>query len=135
MAKKRWVYSPKKQSSSKISDDLKQIVKDKADKLVDTVLIPQHVKPPPEDNHFNYLVNIYTKWYRNYFYFCSTYNSPGPYAISPSFEDKFARLEFMGADRFNLAYMRHTGQWYEIAQSISLDEALEMIRDSGHFHP
>jgi len=135
MAKKRWVYSPKKQPASKVPDSLKQTVKDKADKLVDSVLIPQHVKPPPEDNQFNYLVNIYTKWYRNYFYFCSTYNSPGPYAISPTFEDKFARLEYVDAERYNLAYMRHTEQWQEIAQSISLDEALEMIRDSGHFHP
>lgn len=135
MAKKRWVYSPKKQSASKVPDSLKQTVTDKADELVNTVLIPQHVKPPPEDNQFNYLVNIYTKWYRNYFYFCSTYNSPGPHAMSPSFEDKFARLEYVGAERYNLAYMRHTEQWQEIAQSISLDEALEMIRDSGHFHP
>jgi len=135
MAKKRWVYSPKKQAVPKVSDSLKQTVKDKADELVNTVLIPQHIKPPPEGNQFNYVVNIYTKWYRNYFYFCSTYNSPGPYAISPSFEDKFARLESVTTDKFNLAYMRHTGQWQEIAQSISLDEALEMIRDSGIFHP
>ncbi len=135
MAKKRWVYSPKKQAVSKVSDSLKQTVKDKADELVNTVLIPQYVKPPPEDHQFNYLVNIYTKWYRHYFYFCSTYNSPGPHAISPSFEDKFARLEYVSTDEFNLAYMRHTGKWHEITQSISLDEALEMIRDSGIFHP
>lgn len=135
MAKKRWVYSPKKQAAPPVSDSLKQTVKDKADEVVNTVLIPQHVKPPPEDHQFNYLVDIYTKWYRNYFYFCSTYNSPGPNAISPSFKDKFARLEYVADDRFNLAYMRYTEQWQEIAQGISLDEALEMIRDSGLFHP
>jgi hypothetical protein len=135
MAKKSWVYSPRKQAVAKVPDNLKQTVKDKADELVNSVLIPQYVKPPPEDYQFNYVVNIYTQWYRNYFYFCSTYNSPGPNAISPSFEDKFARLEYVAGDRFNLAYMRHTGQWQEIAQSISLDEALTMIKDSGLFQP
>jgi len=61
MAKKSWVYSPCKQSNLKVSDSLKQAVKTKADELVETVLIPQYVKPPPEDNDFNYIVNIYTK--------------------------------------------------------------------------
>jgi hypothetical protein len=135
MAKKRWVYSPKKQAAAKASDSLKQTVKEKADELVKTVLIPQYVKPPPEGYQFNYIVDIYTKWYRNYFYFCSTYHTAGPHAMAPSFEDKFARLEYVSAERFNLAYMRHTGQWHEIAQGISLDEALEMIREGGLFHP
>lgn len=135
MAKKRWVYSPKKQPAGKASDRLKQTVKEKADELVKTVLIPQHVKPPPEDDQFNYVVDIYTKWYRNYFYFCSTYHVPGPNAIAPSFEAKFARLEYVSGERFNLAYMRHTEQWQEIARGISLDEALEMISDGGLFQP
>jgi hypothetical protein len=135
MAKKRWVYSPRKQSASKVSEHLKQTVKDKADQLVNTVLIHKYVKPPPENYQFNYLVNIYTKWYRNYFYFCSTYNTSRPNAIAPSFEDKFARLEYVAGDSFNLAFMRHTGQWQEIAQSISLEEALEMIKEGGLFHP
>ena len=68
MAKKGWVYSPRKQSEPKVSDSLKQAVKTKADEFVETVLIPQYVKPPTEDNDFNYLVNIYTKWYRHYFF-------------------------------------------------------------------
>ena len=135
MAKKSWVYSPRKQAAAKVPDTLKQTLKDKAHELVNTVLIPQSVKPPPEGYQFNYLVNIYTQWYRHYFYFCSTYHSPGPNAISPSFEDKFARLEYVGEDRFNLAYMRYTGQWQEIAEDISFDEALAMIKESGHFHP
>ena len=135
MAKKRWVYSPSKPSAPKVPESLKQTVQTKADELVSTVLIPQHVKPVAQDYQFNYLVNIYTKWYRNYFYFCSTYHVPGPNAIRPSFEDKFARLEYVGGDKFNLAYMRYTEQWQEIAYGISLDEALAMIKDSGLFHP
>ena len=135
MAKKRWVYSPRKQAKPKVPDKQKQAVKAKADELVQAVLIPQHVKPPPEDNDFNYLANIYTKWYRHYFYFCSTYNVRGPHATAPSFEDKFARLEYVSEDNFNLAFMRYTGQWVEIAYDISLEEALAMISGDALFQP
>lgn len=113
MAKKAWVYRPKRQSkpSPKVPDLIKAEVKSRADEFIETVLKPEHIKPPPEDNNFNYLVDISSKWYRHYFYFCSEYNCPGPNALSPSFESKFARLEYTGPDRFNLAFMRHTGKW------------------------
>jgi len=135
MVKKRWVYSPRKPAGPKVPEGLKQMVKIKADELVKTILIPQYVKTPPEGYQYNYLVNIYTQWYQHYFHFCSTYHSPGPNAIAPSFDLKFARLEYIGGDRFNLAYMRHTGQWHEIIQSISLNDALEMIKEGGIFQP
>jgi hypothetical protein len=135
MAKKQWVYSPRKPPAPKVPERLKQTVRAKADELVTTVLIPEYVQPPPENYQFNYLVDIYTKWYRHYFCFCTTYNTSGPNATAPSFDDKFARLEYVGGDSFNLAFMRYTGQWQEIAQDISLDEALDMIENSGFSHP
>ncbi len=135
MTKKRWVYRPPKPSKPKVPDRAKQEVERKANELIDSVLKPQYIKPPAEDAQFNYLVDIYTKWYRNYFYFCSKYNSPGPSALASSFEDKFARLEYAGEDAFHLAYMRHTGQWFEIARGISLEQALDKIKDGGYFFP
>ena len=133
--KKRWVYSPPKQPKSKVPDSLKVDVKTKADKLVESVLKPNHIKPPPEDAHFNYPVDIYTKWYQCYFYFCCTYHCPGPNAMSPSFESKFARMEYIGNSLFNLSYMRHTGKWWEIYTELSLDECFETISQEPHFLP
>ncbi len=83
---RRWVYSPPRQPKPKVPDAVKAEVAAKAGALIETALKPSHLKPPPEDMHFNYLVDIYTKWYRNYFYFCSKYRCPGPNAISPFFE-------------------------------------------------
>ncbi|HME54063.1 MAG TPA: hypothetical protein VKM55_17685 [Candidatus Lokiarchaeia archaeon] len=80
-------------------------------------------------------MDIYSRWYRNYFYFCSKYSSPGPNAISPFFETKFARMEYMPNGRFNLAYMRYTGQWLEVFTDLSLEECLEMIEKGPWFHP
>ena len=84
---------------------------------------------------FNYIVDIYTKWYRNYFYFCAKYACPGPNATSPFFETKFARLEYVGSDRFHLSFMRHTEEWVELYQNLSLNGCLEAIRNEPYFQP
>jgi hypothetical protein len=134
-AKKTWVYVPPKPAKPTIPETLKQQVQAEADRLIEQVLKPKHVQPPEEHPRFNYITDLFTKWHRSYFYFCSTYASPGPYALSPSFESRFARLEYIGNNLFNLAFMRHTGQWWEFHTEISLEEALEAIRDEPHFAP
>ncbi len=40
--------------------------------------------------------------------------------ISGFFEARFARLEYAGNEKFNMAYKRHTGQWWEIFQDFTL---------------
>ena len=133
--RKTWVYSPPKPARPKIPVTLKPELDGKAGELVESVLKPGHIKPPPEDDRFNYLVDIFTRWRGSTLYFCATYCSPGPTAISPSFETRFARLTYIGADRFALAYMRYTGQWVEMYPSLSADECLAAIRDEPHFQP
>ncbi len=94
-----------------------------------------HIKQPPVNNTFNYIVDIYSKWYRNYFYFIAKYSCPGPRAISPFFETKFARIEYINNNCYNLSYMRHTEQWWEIYTDLTIDECLKAIRDEPHFLP
>jgi hypothetical protein len=132
---KRWISSPSRPTKPRVTDNVKADVERKAAELVEKFLKPQHIKPPPEDMRFNYIVDIYTRWYRNYFYLCAKYHSPGPNAISPFFEVKFARLEYVGGDRFNLSFIRHTGQWVEIYTDCSLEECLSTIRDDALFQP
>lgn len=132
---KMWTSSPQKLPKPKVPEDLKKEVETKAKELVESFLKPEHIKAPPEDMQFNYVVDIYTKWYRNYFYFGAKYASPSPNAISPFFETKFARMEYVGDGLFNLSYMRHTEKWFEIFQDLSVDECLETIKDFPHFMP
>ena len=132
---KRWIYSPPRSPKPTVPDTAKADVETKARELIEAVLKPAHIKPPPEDMRFNYLVDLYAKWYRNYLYFCSRYCCPGPNAIAPFFEARFARLEYVDRDRYHLAYMRHTGQWWEIYRDLSLAECLVAVRDEPHFLP
>jgi hypothetical protein len=129
------LFSPPKPAKPKVPDLLKGQVQAQADALVEEVLKPKHIQPPPKGERFNYLVDIFTRWHQSYFYFCATYRTPGPNAISPSFEIRFAPHAYAGNDRFDLSYMRHTGQWWELYSGLTLDEALAAIRNEPHFLP
>lgn len=132
---KGWFFPPEKPPKIDVPENIKIEVEIKASELIESFLKPEYIKPPREDKPYNYIVDIYAKWYRNYFHFCARYNSPGPHAISPFFETKFARFEYAGNGLFNLSYMRHTGQWLEIYSSLSVDECLAAIKDDPHFLP
>ena len=136
MRTKTWIYSPPK---PKMPDAVKVELKTKATKLIESVLKPEHVKPPPKNAKWNYIVDLYTKWHSNYFYFCAKYACPGPNALSPFFDIGFARLEYSGGvgrqSRFNLSYMRHTGKWLEIGHGLSLEQCLAEVREGGFFNP
>ena len=137
MAKKQWTWAPGPPSrpKAKITDLAKAEIQKKCEDLIELTLKPQHIKPPPQDRERNYLVDVFLKWHQSYLYFCSKYNCPSPNTISPSFEDKFARLEYIGPNQFILSYRRHTQQWFEIATGLTLEQCLNAIKDDPLFAP
>ena len=116
---KGWFFPPQKPPKHKVPENVK----------------PKYIKLMPNNELFNCLVDIYTNWYRNYFYFYSKYRSLSPNAISQFLETKFARLEYVGNNLFIHSYMRHTGQWLEIYTDISVVECLVAVKDDSHFLP
>jgi hypothetical protein len=133
--RKIWMHCPPKAKKPKVPDSVKAELSQKALKLIDEHLRPEHVQPPPKEPEFNYITELFTKWYQSYFYFCATYACPHPDAISPTFETRFARMGHQGQERFNLAYMRHNGQWWEIYWDLTMDECLKAILEDHHFFP
>ncbi|WP_133309333.1 hypothetical protein [Parashewanella curva] len=131
MTKQRMGWQP---APAKPSTATKNQIADQAEPLI-AEFKRKCVLPENANAHFNYLVDIYGRWRGKYFYFCGKYHSASPIAISPEFETKFARLEYMGEDSFNLAYMRHTGQWFELFQELSLDKCFNEIKNLPHFMP
>ena len=129
-----WIYSPPKPVKPKIPLDLKAEVTGKAEELLNE-LKKQHIKKPPKGYKWNYIVDLYTKWFRGYFYFCAKYACPGPNAISPFFETRFARMEYVGGKRFNLSFMRHTGEWIELKQWLTVEKCLEAVKSDGFYNP
>ncbi len=131
--KKTWVYRPPR--NPKVPDAVKAAVETRAKELVEQVLKPKGIEPPPKKPRFNYIVDIFTKWHGGYFYFVAKYACPFPNALSPFFEVNFTRLRYMDKDRFNLAYRRHTDEWVEIYTGLSLDECSGTIKNEQIFHP
>lgn len=137
MSKQRrtWGYVPSRDPRTRVSDHVKAEVESKANELVATLLAPKHVQPPPKDPKFNYVIGLSTRWHGRFFYFVATYACPFPGALSPTFQVNFARLEHTAQDRWNVAYLRHTGAWQPVYFGQTLDEALAIICDDPLFQP
>jgi hypothetical protein len=133
MAKQRKTSTD--QYSALILRAIKQEVKQKGGDLIDNVLKPKHIEPPPNRHQLNYLVDITTRWIGSKCYFISIYRSPGPHADSSTFETKFARMEYVGNAKFALSFQRHTGEWVELYDALSVDECLKAIQDDPWFQP
>lgn len=117
-----------------VAASLKSQVEAKARALIENSLKPKYVLPVNKDESFNYITDIAAKWYRNYFYFIATYACPGPNALSPTFEHRFARLEPLRNGAFALYAMRHTGkEWVGVLDDLSVDDCMNAIRDDPWF--
>jgi len=104
---KVWTFGPPKKSNPKVPKQTKADVENISNEFVESFLKPQYIKLSPKDNEFNYVVDIYTKWYQNYFYFIAKYCCPGPNAISPFFGHKFARIEYIKKQIQSVRYETH----------------------------
>ena len=127
---KCWIFGTPRRS---LPGTVKDEVDTKATGLIENVLKPKHIQPPPKDYQLNSIVGIKTKWLGSKCCFISVYRSPGPHA--QSFKTKFARMEYVGNAKFNLSFMRHTGQWVEVYTDISVDECLKVIQNDPWFQP
>jgi hypothetical protein len=132
-APKVWGYDSGSAPRAPWPPFLKDEVSQRANALVEQVLKPRYVLPPPENPQFNYVAGVYTRWVQGRLYFVAAYNCPEPDAPQPCFETRFARLTYGGQDRFNLAFMRHTGQWVAPYTGLTLDECLTSVRDDPFF--
>ena len=134
---KAWIIKQPKKHSPNLPLDLKAEIDRKANEFIIAELQPQYVQnaiPPLNPNH-NYITQIYTKWHGRYFYFCAEYTCPSPQAHSPTFESKFARLEYTAPERFNLSYLRHNRTWWELWTDLSFEECCALIKEGGSFYP
>ncbi|MDS3862405.1 hypothetical protein RIF25_16535 [Thermosynechococcaceae cyanobacterium BACA0444] len=136
-SKYQWVYSPKAAPKPKVPDEVKLEVSQLAQALIDEWK-PKYIQTPPIDgkyNFFGYLTEIFTKWHRSFFYFVYKLEYRVPNADSKYREQPFTRLEYAGPGKFNLAYMRHTGSWWEVEQERSLASIFTLIRENNLYHP
>lgn len=129
--RKAWMSGPAKKPNSSLPGTVKDELETKARELIETVLKPKHVLPTPEGSKFNSIVDITIKWLGSKCYLVSIYRTP----TQETFEAKFARMEYVGNARFNLSFMRHTGQWVQLYVGQSVDDCLKAINEDPWFVP
>lgn len=103
--------------------------------FIDDILKPRFL-PEIRPTEFNYCIDIFGKWHGNKYRLMQRYRNDRPdrYAV-PEFTSPFARLEYVNRDQFDLAYYRHTEEWWLVDCSVSLKEALELLETKGIYHP
>jgi hypothetical protein len=87
----------------------------------------------------NYPVELLGKWRGEQFSFITRYRSGFPENAGEEFDAPFTRLdhidECVSETRFDVMWRRHTGQWWLLHRSATLEEALRMIETEPFLQP
>lgn len=97
-----------------------------------------HFLPEIQPTRFNYPVDIFGKWRGSNYSFIVRFRSGFPENAGEEFDSAFARLDHVpeGSDtRFDVMWHRHTGQWWRVYPSVTLEEALRLIGTDGVLRP
>jgi hypothetical protein len=115
----------------------KDVIAARCDRFIEEVLKPRFL-PRIRPTAFNYPVDICGKWRNDKYSFIQRFRSGFPENRGEEFDHAFTRLDYRGElaeTRFDVMWHRHTGQWWRLFPSVTLDEALELIETQGHLHP
>ena len=104
------------------------------ERLIDEFLKPRFL-PAIRPTEFNYPVDILGKWRGANYRFIQRYRSGFPDNRGEEFDAPFARLDWIGPDRFDVQWHRHTGQWFRLHHGLTLVKALETLSSDGILHP
>ena len=84
---------------------------------------------------FNYPIDIVGKWHGAKYRFIQRYRSGFEENPGEEFDAPFARLDWIGRDRFDIQWHRHTGEWHRLHRGLNLVDALETLRTDQILHP
>jgi len=135
MPKKAWSWLYYNSPKQKVDKFTKEGIKKKCDRFIESVLKPRFISNEQSALDGSNVIDIYSKWWKNFIYFYAKYQDTRPEAIESTYDWKLARIEYLKGDKYNLAYFRHTGKWWVIFYEIPLEECFEAIEDMPHFHP
>jgi hypothetical protein len=117
-----------------VPDDEKGAITRACARFLDDVLRPRwlpEIRPTP----FNYPISLDGKWYGNKYRFITHYRSGHAENFGDEFDAPFARLEYLGRDRFDVSYFRHTEEWFRLYRDVRLAVALQWIATDELLQP
>jgi hypothetical protein len=133
VARRAWVYVEAR-SGNKPSEAEKAAISAACETFIADVLRPRFL-PEIRPTQFNYPVAIHGKWLGAKYRFLTRYRSDDPRSYKPEFDAPFARMDYVGKDRFDLFWHRHTGEWLRMVEGVPLSEAFRLIENEELLHP
>ena len=98
------------------------------------VLKPRFL-PQVRQTEFNYVIDLHGTWAAGRYRLMKRYRSGMAGNAGMEFDAAYARLVRIGPDRFDIHWMRHTGQWWLLHGGVTLAEALRRLETDGLLHP
>lgn len=117
-----------------LSDSEKSAITNACQSLIDDFLKPKCL-PVIHPTQFNYPIDILGKWRGSNYRFIQRYRSGQPETLGDEFDSPFARLDWIGPDRFDIQWHRHTGTWHCLYRGLTLTESLDTIKTDNILHP
>ena len=103
--------------------------------FIRNVLKPRFLPEEVRSTEWNYVVDIYGAWAGGRYRLMQRYRSGMKRNRGEEFDAPFARIDRMGPDRFDIHWMRHTGQWWRLHAGVTLAEAFRLLETDGILHP
>ncbi len=77
---------------------------------------------------------FFGKWYRNFYYVYEKMKCPLNATVE-EFDWGIARLRHIGNGKFNMAYFRHTEEWFDLFdhEDMTLEECVKAVKENPWF--
>jgi hypothetical protein len=121
-----------------LTAEQKETVAAACDRLITETLKPRFL-PAIHPTEFNYPIDIFGKWRGSKYSFITRYRSGFPDNAGEEFDSAFTRLDHVEQNiaevRFDVMWHRHTGQWFRLYSTVTLEDALRLIETEGLLQP
>jgi hypothetical protein len=121
-----------------LAPDEKAAIATTCERFIAEILKPRFL-PEIRPTSSNYPVDIFGKWRGSKYSFIMRYRSGFPENAGEEFDSAFTRLdhveENLAETRFDVMWHRHTGQWWHLYPSVTLEEALRLIETEPLLQP
>lgn len=135
MRRRTWIPGMMAKAKPVVPDEQeKQKIVTACDAFVRDVLKPRFL-PEIRPSDFNYAIDIRCAWAGGRYRFLTRYRVGSGENAGNTFDAPFASLVRTGRDRFDLDWMRHTGQWWPLYEGKSLAQALRILETDELLFP
>jgi len=124
--------------SKSLTKEEKAAIAALCERFIEETLKPRFL-PEIRPTRFNYAVDLLGKWRGSRYSFVTRYRSGFPDNTGEEFDSAFARLDHVeehpAGPRFDVMWLRHTGQWFRLHAAVTPEEALRLIETDTRLHP